>query len=95
MQESREAAVCGSVRLKRLMRRMCGSVRLKRPMRRMCGSVRLKRPMRPMCGSVRLKRPMLPKGPISSLLHAGSAKLQQIADNIQQGPVPRQERPPV
>jgi hypothetical protein len=35
------------------------------------------------------------KGPISSLLHAGSAKLPQIADNIQQGQVPRQERPPV
>jgi hypothetical protein len=46
-------------------------------------------------GSVRLKRPMRRKGPISSLLHAGSAKLQQIADNTQQGPVPRQERPPV
>jgi hypothetical protein len=45
-----------------------------------------------MCVSVRLKRH---KGPISSLLHAGSAKLQQIADNTQQGPVPRQERPPV
>ncbi len=46
-------------------------------------------------GSVRLKRLMRHKGPISSLLHAGSAKLEQIADNIQQGPVPRQERPPV
>jgi hypothetical protein len=66
MQESREAAVGGSVRLKRPMRLMCVSVRLKRL-----------------------------KGPISSLLHAGSAKLQQIADNTQQGPVPRQERPPV
>jgi hypothetical protein len=45
--------------------------------------------------SVRHKRPMRHKGPISSLLHAGSAKLRQIADNTQQGPVPRQERPPV
>ena len=59
------------------------------------GSVRLKRPMRPLGGSVRLKRLMRHKGRISSLLHAGSAKLQQIADNIQQGQVPRQERPPV
>jgi hypothetical protein len=46
-------------------------------------------------GSVRLKRLMRLKGPISSVLHAGSAKLQQIADNTQQGPVPHQERPPV
>jgi hypothetical protein len=44
---------------------------------------------------LRLKRLMRLKGLISSLLHAGSAKLQQIADNIQQGRVPRQERPPV
>jgi hypothetical protein len=44
---------------------------------------------------LRLKRLMRHKGPISSLLHARSAKLQQIADNTQQGQVPRQERPPV
>jgi len=83
-----------NVRPKRLMRPLGGSVRLKRPMRPLGGSVCLKRPMRPLGGSCALSA-LCAMGPISSLLHAGSAKLQQIADNKQQGPVPRQERPPV
>jgi hypothetical protein len=84
-QESREAAAFGSDERLGYARPVACAVAWGE-------SVRLKRPMRPLGGSVRLKRL---KGPISSVLHGGSAKLPQIADNTQQGQAPRQERPPV